>query len=253
MPRIGNRSRQSVYGVALLVYPAALLAAAFDWRWAFAVLGLATFPARGVVHPTRPARVRRPAARGRRPGGPWRGAEFRNRAPHRRRVPSHGRHRARCDVHVRHRGRPSRQGADRHRGAGPPPDAHGHPQPGHLRAAHTGPHGRPGRTDRRAHDVLSGGGAADRRDRLGGDGLGRCRSSSARWPAPWSASASSPWRPPTRSLRAGCRAGARSRRSSRPRSPRTPPRSSSTSAAARRRRTRSTCGSRSPRGWTSAS
>lgn len=44
MPRIGNRSRQSVYGVALLVYPAALLAAAFDWRWAFAVLGLATFP-----------------------------------------------------------------------------------------------------------------------------------------------------------------------------------------------------------------
>jgi len=27
MPRIGNRSRQSVYGVALLVYPAALLAA----------------------------------------------------------------------------------------------------------------------------------------------------------------------------------------------------------------------------------
>ena len=45
MPRIDNRSRQSVYGVALLVYPAVLLAAAFDWRWAFAVLGLATFPA----------------------------------------------------------------------------------------------------------------------------------------------------------------------------------------------------------------
>jgi hypothetical protein len=44
MPRIGTRSRQSVYGVALLVYPAALLAAALDWRWAFAVLGLATFP-----------------------------------------------------------------------------------------------------------------------------------------------------------------------------------------------------------------
>ncbi len=44
MPRIGSRSRQSLYGVALLVYPAALLAAAFDWRWAFAVLGLATFP-----------------------------------------------------------------------------------------------------------------------------------------------------------------------------------------------------------------
>ena len=44
MPRIDNRSRQSVYGVALLVYPAALLAAAFDWRWAFAILGLATFP-----------------------------------------------------------------------------------------------------------------------------------------------------------------------------------------------------------------
>ncbi len=44
MPRIGNRSRQSVYGVTLLVYPAALLAAAFDWRWAFAILGLATFP-----------------------------------------------------------------------------------------------------------------------------------------------------------------------------------------------------------------
>ncbi|HZD99092.1 MAG TPA: hypothetical protein VE132_13145 [Micromonosporaceae bacterium] len=45
MPRIGSRSRQSLYGVALLVYPAALLAAALDWRWAFAVLGLATFPA----------------------------------------------------------------------------------------------------------------------------------------------------------------------------------------------------------------
>ncbi len=44
MPQSGNRSRQLVYGVALLVYPAALLAAAFDWRWAFAVLGLATFP-----------------------------------------------------------------------------------------------------------------------------------------------------------------------------------------------------------------
>lgn len=44
MPQIGNRSRQSVYGVTLLVYPAALLAAAFDWRWAFAVLGLASFP-----------------------------------------------------------------------------------------------------------------------------------------------------------------------------------------------------------------
>jgi hypothetical protein len=44
MPRIGTRYRQSVYGVALLVYPAALLAAAFDWRWAFGVLGLATYP-----------------------------------------------------------------------------------------------------------------------------------------------------------------------------------------------------------------
>jgi hypothetical protein len=44
MPRIGTRYRQAVYGVALLVYPAAVLAAAFDWRWAFAVLGFATFP-----------------------------------------------------------------------------------------------------------------------------------------------------------------------------------------------------------------
>jgi hypothetical protein len=48
MPRIDNRSRQSIYGVALLVYPAALLAAAFDWRWAFAILGLATFPVEAV-------------------------------------------------------------------------------------------------------------------------------------------------------------------------------------------------------------
>jgi hypothetical protein len=44
MRRMGTQSRDAIFALTLLVYPAALLAAAFGWLWAFAILGLATFP-----------------------------------------------------------------------------------------------------------------------------------------------------------------------------------------------------------------